>query len=145
MVYAGNDIIEVDDGGINRLSSPRTLTRRWSSLDGNLRIAEFYSVAWDGKDAKNGRIFGGAQDVGVSIQATQDNRTWDTALGPASPVQGDGGIVQYDNVNDILYYSYYSSQRLANFTRQTAAGVGPVKVEVADKGGEVLREIEEPL
>src|SRR5439155_8736704 len=74
---------EVDDGGIYKLSAPGTIFQKWSSLNGNLRLTEFESVA-----SSNGQILGGAQDNGVVFQSTPGSGSWDEVL------QGDGNIVR---------------------------------------------------
>lgn len=60
---AAGNLLEVDDGGIYRLSAPDY--RRWQSLNGNLRITEFFSIAWD---AHSNVLLGGTQDNGVVEQ-----------------------------------------------------------------------------
>ena len=61
-MFLGNDILEVDDGGIYRLKNPTGIPF-WESVIGNLNLTEFYAVAWD--SSPPGVILGGAQDVGV--------------------------------------------------------------------------------
>jgi len=62
-------LLETNDGGIYRLVNVYniipTIPRSWGSANGNLRITEFYSVAYD---SHNEMIFGGAtrQIVGTS-------------------------------------------------------------------------------
>ncbi len=61
------DILEVDDGGVYKLSNVQTpAARAWSSLDGTLENTEFVSVAYD---PLNDAIFGGSQDTGSSQQS----------------------------------------------------------------------------
>ncbi len=63
---ADGNLLEVDDGGIYRLQSPGDpANRQWVSLDSNLKITEFYSVAYD---PLTNDIFGGSQDNGVETQ-----------------------------------------------------------------------------
>ena len=62
---ANNDVIEVDDGGIFRLATPLTGARTWSSINGNLRISEVLSAAYD---PVSNIIFAGEQDDGSSAQ-----------------------------------------------------------------------------
>src|SRR5207248_5426980 len=66
MIFAGNDLLEGDDGGLFRLSNPNQTTGRvWSSVHGNLGTTEFLSVDYDNV---NNTILAGAQDVGVAVQ-----------------------------------------------------------------------------
>ena len=55
----GSLMFETNDGGISRLSNPHISTRKWSQAIGNLRVAEFHSIAYD---SVNHIIFGAAQD-----------------------------------------------------------------------------------
>ena len=50
---------------------------RWVSLNGNLRVAELTSAAWD---PLNDVVFAGAQDTGVLEQVAPGQTTWTTAL-----------------------------------------------------------------
>jgi hypothetical protein len=58
-------LVETDDGGIFRLSTPTSGTRTWTSLNGNLRVTEVLSLAYD---PLNNIIYTGNQDNGVSEQ-----------------------------------------------------------------------------
>src|SRR5258706_2059535 len=78
------NILETDDGGIYRLSTPILNTRRWASLNGNLRITEIHSVAYD---PLNNVIFSGNQDNGVSMQQGQ----------PAQPMDQNGDGIPDDS------------------------------------------------
>ena len=104
-----NNIIEVDDGGIYKLTNPNDSgSREWVSLIGSgLSLMEFLSVAYD---PVHDVIIGGAQDNGVVLQSTSDPNLWKTVLG------GDGQAVAVavDGSNTTLYFS---SQRLGNFSR----------------------------
>ena len=44
---AGGNLIEVDDGGIYKRSSPTTDTGIWTALNNGLGISEFHSVDYD--------------------------------------------------------------------------------------------------
>jgi hypothetical protein len=64
---ADGNIVEVDDGGIYRLQAPgNPANRKWVSIDGNIAITEFYSVAYD---PLNGELFAGSQDNGAEAQS----------------------------------------------------------------------------
>lgn len=106
---AGGDIIEVDDGGVWRRTSPRTNTGDWFSLNANLQVGELHDVAYD---TRSDVVIAGAQDNGTSIQLTPDGVTW------ALAVQGDGGDVAVDDTTTPgLSTRYMSAQTLLGFTR----------------------------
>ncbi|MEA2734386.1 MAG: hypothetical protein QOE14_837, partial [Humisphaera sp.] len=123
MVYDANgDILEVDDGGIYKLVNPGA-NQIWQSINGNLRLTEFYSVAWN---ATTSQILGGTQDNGVAYQSGPNNLSWGNLS------QGDGAIVASSNgVN------YYSSQNFGGFKIGAAspalrvAGTGPAASRMA--------------
>jgi hypothetical protein len=96
-------LFEGDDGGVFKLSDPRSSSRVWSSANGNLANTEFYSVAWD---KNTNQVLGAAQDVGVSIQNSGLHSTWDTPVNPAGvALQGDGTVAD-------VFNGISSSQRL---------------------------------
>ena len=87
-------LVNTDDGGIYRLFDPDLVAanRRWESMNGDIRVTESYSIAYD---ALNGTLVTGTQDNGTSRQrATGD---------PLFPfdwnlIQGcDGAVVAVDN------------------------------------------------
>jgi len=113
-IAANGDLIEVDDGGIYRRTSPQNNTGDWFSINGNIQTTEFHDVAYD--TISNTIILGGAQDNGTSQQITTNSTTWRLVSG------GDGGDVAVDNItlaasNQSIRYS--SSQNLGNFRRET--------------------------
>jgi hypothetical protein len=110
-VDAHGDLIEADDGGIYRRTSPRTNTGDWFSVIGDLAITEVHSVAWDA----NAKVaIAGAQDTGVPEQAIHGNARW------RSVETADGGDVAVDSTGTPgLSIRYFSSQGLGGFSRQT--------------------------
>jgi subtilisin-like proprotein convertase family protein len=111
MVFdAAGNMIETDDGGIYRRTSPATNTGAWQSLNGNLQITEFHSVAYD---RVSNIVIGGTQDVGTVEQSNAGSLTW------SSVNQGDGGVVAVDDSIDSQSIRYSSSQFLGNFQRRT--------------------------
>lgn len=110
MVFdARSNIVESDDGGIYRLVNPNLTNRRWVSLNGNIRVTEFYSVAYD---PVNHAVIGGAQDVGVSEQNAPDNFTW------RAQTTADGGFVAVATDlpgQDAL--RFFSKQNFGGFSR----------------------------
>src|SRR5262249_12114268 len=116
MVDAGGDLINVNDGGVYRRTSPQSNTGDWFSINGNIQTTEFHDVAYD--TISNTILLGGAQDNYVSEQIAQDSTTWSLL----SSGGGDGGDVAVDNItlkasNQSIRYT--SSQKLMGFQRQT--------------------------
>jgi hypothetical protein len=111
---ANGDLLQANDGGIFRLVSPNTAgTRQWVSAVGNIRSAEFHSVAYDPLSKV---VFGGTQDNGTPIQTTPGNTTWSDFSG------GDGGVVAVDAdqaTHPGTTLRYTSSNVLAGFNRSS--------------------------
>jgi hypothetical protein len=85
---ANGNLLRGDDGGIYRLDNPNNAsTRQWVSLNGNLRVTEIQSVAYD---PVSGVIIDGSQDNGTDVQLAPNNPTYGEFLG------GDGGVVAVD-------------------------------------------------
>jgi len=105
---AEDHLVQGDDGGVYLRTNPQNNTGDWSSLNGNLRVTEFHSVAWD---SVSDIIVGGTQDVGTGEQVTPGGTTWDTVN------QGDGGKVAIDDTGTVSVNShrYTSAQYLQNF------------------------------
>ncbi|HET6572724.1 MAG TPA: hypothetical protein VFG68_03910, partial [Fimbriiglobus sp.] len=101
------NLLEADDGGLFRLTTPSAATRVWNSVNGDLRLTEFISVAYD---VVNDVIFGGAQDNGTPRQNSHGSFTWTELFG------GDGGIV-LSTVEDGKSIKYISAQNLGGFQR----------------------------
>jgi photosystem II stability/assembly factor-like uncharacterized protein len=114
VVDAGGDLIEVDDGGIYRRTSPRNNTGDWFSINGDIQTTEFHDVAYD--TISNTILLGGAQDNGTSVQITMGSKIWRLISG------GDGGDVAVDNITmagNNQSIRYLSSQNLQGFSRLT--------------------------
>jgi hypothetical protein len=109
---ANGDIIEVDDGGIYRRTSPSANTGDWFSVNGTLQVTEIHDIAYD---TLSNIIVGATQDNGTNEQQTTGSLTWRTTSG------ADGGDVAVDNVTlagssqSIRYQSY---QNLGSFRRR---------------------------
>ena len=91
---AGN-LLEVDDGGIYRLTDPSTTsdvnrTGDWYSLIGNLQVSEQDSIAYD---SLTNTLLAGHQDTGVPEQISSGSKIWTDVM------QGDGDVVAVDNSN----------------------------------------------
>gem|GEM_PF-1600961 len=111
-------IIEVDDGGIYRRTNPAGLGD-WTGLHGqSLQNTEFHSLTYD---SLSNVIFGGAQDVGTSVQQVSGSQIY------REDFQGDGGVVSVDNVTlagsgqSIRYVSF---QYFGAFTREVWNSAG---------------------
>jgi len=107
---ANGNLIEVNDGGIVRRTSPGNNTGDWFSINGNLQVAEFHSVAYD---TNFNIIIGGTQDTGTPEQSAPGSTTWNTLR------VADGGKVAVDDSVPGTSIRYFSIQRLGNFTRRT--------------------------
>ncbi|MDA1014947.1 MAG: hypothetical protein O3A00_10925 [Planctomycetota bacterium] len=121
MVFDANgNIIEVDDGGVYRRTSPTDNTGDWFSVIGNLQVTEAHDVAYD---TNANRIVTGNQDTGTTYQSSTGGFAY-TSLSTA-----DGGDVAVDNVslagsNQSVVYS--SFQNLGNFTKRTFNATGTI-------------------
>ncbi len=114
---AAGDLIETDDGGIYRRTSPRDNTGDWISMCGDLQITELHNVAYD-RVSKT--VIGGAQDVGTPMQPAGD-LTW------TDYTQGDGGDVAVDDVTlaasgQSIRYSAYPNLAIASRSIWDATG-----------------------
>jgi hypothetical protein len=107
---ANGMLIAVNDGGIYRQSSPGTNTGDWFSMNGDLQVGEFHTVAWD---SNNHTIVAGAQDTGTPEQHQRSDTAWESIS------TGDGGVVMVDSTStpgrSIRYTSYYN---LGSFRRE---------------------------
>jgi photosystem II stability/assembly factor-like uncharacterized protein len=89
-IDANGDLIEVNDGGIYRRTSPQNNLGDWFSINGDIQTTEFHDIAYDNNS--NTIILGGAQDTGTPQQISRGSTTW------ASVSTGDGGDVAVDNI-----------------------------------------------
>jgi len=120
-VAANGALLEVDDGGMYRRTSPRTNSGDWFSMNGNLSATEFHSVAWD---PVSHVIVGGAQDTGTPEQWPPSTLPWQSVS------TSDGGIVAVSPSGisgySLRYSSFYS---LGGFRRQIYDSVGELQEE----------------
>jgi len=107
---ANGNLIEVNDGGIVRRTNPGNNTGDWFSINGNIQVTEFHSIAYD---TNFDIIIGGTQDTGTPEQSAPGSVTWNTLRA------ADGGKVAVDDSVPGTSVRYFSSQRLGNFTRRT--------------------------
>jgi hypothetical protein len=137
MVFDANgNLLEASDGGIARLVSPdNPANRHWVSVNGNLRTAEFHSVAYNSLDHT---IIGGTQDNGTPYQSAPASFPWQQFGG------GDGGNVAVD-ANQTAHAGtallYESAQHLRGFSRLTVnasnnlVGFAPIGLNITSGPG----------
>ncbi|MHC5114081.1 MAG: hypothetical protein ACYTGP_06600 [Planctomycetota bacterium] len=108
MVFDANgDIIEVDDGGVYRRTSPGDNTGDWFSINGNLGVSEGHDVAFD---TVSDISLTGNQDTGTPEQTAPGSLTWDSVS------TADGGDVAVDTTSAAPNTIRYSStQNLGGF------------------------------
>src|SRR5262249_6702534 len=94
----------------------------WTSLNGDLRIAEFIAITYD---PLNHVLIGGTQDNGSSVQSAPGNLGWRNAI------QGDGGYAQAEGSPDGTSVTYY----------QTYVGVNDLSRERRDSSGNILERL----
>ena len=102
MTFRGMHVVEVDDGGIYQLRNAASPGEAWESLNADLSLTEFYSLAYD---PVSHVILGGTQDIGNALQSSQDSTTWNTLA------KGDGTVVGFSGTKAI-----YSNPQLDGFT-----------------------------
>lgn len=110
---ANGNLLEVDDGGIFRRTSPQDNSGDWFSVHGTLGTVEFHDIAYD---SNSNVILGGTQDNGTQVQQVAGSPAWSLLYG------GDGGDVEVDNVSlaaSERSIRYTSSQFLGGFSRTT--------------------------
>jgi autotransporter-associated beta strand protein len=143
-IDAQGNLLQVDDGGIYRQTSPASNKGSWQSLNGNLQITEFYSHAVS-YDRNTKTIIGGSQDNGVAEQKTSGGTAWVEVEGWS----GDGGITAVNDASPNFSVRYGSAQKLTNFGRYkvdtTNKRIGeqiPTKLVVEGTGGKELKDVD---
>lgn len=107
---AAGNLIEVSDGGIVRRTNPANNTGDWTSMNGNLQVAELHSVAYD---SNFDIILTGTQDTGTAEQSAPGSPAWNAIT------LADGGKVAIDDSAAGTSVRYFSIQNLGSFTRRT--------------------------
>jgi hypothetical protein len=107
---ANGNLLEGDDGGIYRRSSPSSSLGAWSSVIGNLNVMEVHDLD---HDRVANVVVIGTQDNGTHMQQASGNLRWAAIKG------GDGGDVAIDDssLGNAASLRYLSTQNLGNFTR----------------------------
>jgi len=117
---AAGNIIEVDDGGIYRRTSPKNNTGDWFSVNGNLRVTEMHDVAYD---PISNILMSGNQDTGTTEQIVAGGAAW------RSVSTADGGDVSVDSVTlaaSAQSIRYSSFQNLGGFRRRVVDAANTV-------------------
>jgi photosystem II stability/assembly factor-like uncharacterized protein len=111
MAFAANGtLIETDDGGVYRRTSPQSNAGDWFSMNGDLQATEFHAVTWD---ANANLVIGGAQDTGTPQQRLRSDVRWESVS------TGDGGVVAVDDLSTPGFSTRYSSyQFMSDFRRE---------------------------
>jgi hypothetical protein len=108
---ANGNLLEVDDGGIFRRTSPTDNTGDWFSINGNIQPTEFHDIAYD---INSQIIIGGAQDTGTPQQDVPGGTSW------TDVAQGDGGDVETTLTTTAgISLRYSSFFNLGSFRRRT--------------------------
>jgi hypothetical protein len=107
---AAGDLLESDDGGLFRRTSPRTAAGDWFSLNAKLGVSEQHDLSYD-KLAQI--VFVGTQDNDDPHQNSKDSPDWEVLL------SGDGGDTAVDNqtLGPDTSIRYDSAQGLQAFLR----------------------------
>lgn len=111
MVFdAAGNLIETDDGGVYRRTSPGTAAGDWFSINGNLQVTEQHDASYD---TLADVVFTGTQDNDDPHQDQEDGAEWFVLL------SGDGGDTAVDNQTIAPSGSirYDSAQGLQAFVR----------------------------
>lgn len=109
-VDAAGNLIETDDGGVYRRTSPGTATGDWFSIVGDLQVSEQHDASYD---TLADVVFVGTQDNDDPHQNSQDSPDWSVLL------SGDGGDTAVDNqtMGPGTSIRYDSAQGLQAFVR----------------------------
>ena len=107
---ASGNIVETDDGGVYKRTSPQTAAGDWFSLNGSLQVTEQHDASFD---TLADVAFAGTQDNDDPHQDKEDDAEWFVLL------SGDGGDTAVDNQTLAPNQSirYDSAQGLQAFVR----------------------------
>ncbi len=118
MVFdAAGNLIQVDDGGIYRRTSPEDNTGDWYSINGDLQVTEIHDIAYD---SNTNTLIAGSQDNGSIQQVAPGSPVWQTVYVPDINFRlgGDGGDVEVDDTSLEGYSFRYSSTQFLGFFRR---------------------------
>ena len=107
---ATGTLIESDDGGVYRRTSPRDAAGDWFNIQGDLQVSEQHDASYD---TLADVVFVGTQDNDDPHQGAPDSADWFVLL------SGDGGDTAVDNVTmgPDVSIRYDSAQGLQAFLR----------------------------
>ena len=118
---AAGNLLESDDGGVYKRTSPANAAGRWLSVNGSLQITEYHGIAYD---SVADRVIGGAQDTGTTEQISLANRVFNSVS------TGDGGVPAVEDRSSAVLSTRYSSfQRLLAFRRRTFNAANVVQAQ----------------
>ena len=121
-VDADGDLIEVDDGGVYRRTSPLTNAGDWFSINGNIQVTEQHDIAYD---SVSDIIISGNQDTGTTQQMVTNGLTWESVS------TADGGDVAVDDLTVPGKSTRFSSfQNLGAFRRRAYDAANSLLSEV---------------
>lgn len=103
-------VVHGNDGGVYRTTNVKASTIRWSELNNNLGITQFYGAAM----APNGTVIGGTQDLGT-LRYTGNKEAWTRPLG------GDGCFCAADPTNSNYVYGQIYYIRIYRSTNNGAS------------------------
>ncbi len=130
LAFAANGLLlEGDDGGIYKRTSPRDNTGDWFSLNGDLQVTEVQDVQFD---RLSNILVSGNQDDDAAVQNLPGSLAWGALL------YGDGGDVDVDyTTTPGKSLRYTCARALRNFNRSTW-GPGNNFLDIAFAGLNVL-------
>lgn len=140
MIFSRGSLIETDDGGIYRRTSPADNTGRWQSLNGDLQVSEVHDIAWD--NISNVLMIGN-QDTGSSEQIATESLTWNSIT---TADGGDVGVGFVSAGGSEQSIRYSSTQELSGFRWRAfdssksrvqisnASNTTPIRITLANHG-----------
>jgi len=142
-VAANGDLIEADDGGIYRRTTPRLNSGNWFSMNGNIQTTEFHSIVWD---SVGKIVIGGTQDNDTPEQTVRAGVTWRNVS------SGDGGNVAVDDTGTPgLSVRYSSNQLLRQFRKRVFDSANVLQserfpaLEVIAPGNPLVPQVKTPI
>lgn len=142
-VDAAGTLIESDDGGIYKRTSPQSSVGDWLSLIGDLQSTEYHGLAYD---AVSDIVIGGAQDTGTTEQVVPNMPTFFSVL------TADGGDTAVDSISTPGFSTRFQSfQFLSAFRRRvydasnTFQSVQGISLTVLGGGAAVAPQFYSPI
>ena len=133
-IDAVGSLIEVDDGGIYKRTSPESENGDWVSLIGDLGVSEVHNVAYD---TVSDTIITGTEGGGTQYQFTPDRTEWVTL----TPLEAGDVAVDTMSLAHQKRSIRYSSFRVGDFRDGdlgTAGGFEVISKTTWDKEGHLL-------